>query len=117
MSRSPQNGGSHCSTGGNPRDFAAVNDAARLSAEGVTVFCPLISFAISLKRDTLTTEHYKSSESIVMTDAEDMVAEIEALGEKLRLARESITKRFIGQERVVELTPSALLCGGHGLLI
>jgi MoxR-like ATPase len=52
-----------------------------------------------------------------MTDAEDMVAEIEALGEKLSEARGSITKRFIGQERVVELTLTALLCGGHGLLI
>ncbi len=52
-----------------------------------------------------------------MTEAEDMVAEIEALGEKLRDAKSSITQRFIGQERVVELTLTALLCGGHGLLI
>ena len=52
-----------------------------------------------------------------MTEAEDMVAEIEALGEKLRAAKASITKRFIGQERVVELTLTSLLCGGHGLLI
>ena len=52
-----------------------------------------------------------------MTEAEDMVAEIEALGEKLREAKASITKRFIGQERVVELTLTSLLCGGHGLLI
>ncbi|MEW9918120.1 AAA family ATPase [Marimonas sp. MJW-29] len=52
-----------------------------------------------------------------MTQAEDMVAQIEALGEKLAKAKDSITKRFIGQERVVELTLTALLCGGHGLLI
>ncbi len=52
-----------------------------------------------------------------MTEAQDLVADIESLGEKLALARESITKRFIGQERVVELTLTALLCGGHGLLI
>ncbi|MFK7746518.1 MAG: AAA family ATPase [Roseobacter sp.] len=52
-----------------------------------------------------------------MSEAEDMVAEIEALGEKLAEAKASITKRFIGQERVVELTLTALLCGGHGLLI
>ncbi|WP_432817205.1 AAA family ATPase [Sulfitobacter sp. JB4-11] len=52
-----------------------------------------------------------------MTQAEDMVAEIEALGGKLAQARQSITNRFIGQERVVELTLTALLCGGHGLLI
>jgi MoxR-like ATPase len=52
-----------------------------------------------------------------MTNAEDLVTEIEALGDKLARARASITKRFIGQERVVDLTLTALLCGGHGLLI
>ncbi len=52
-----------------------------------------------------------------MTQAQDMVAQIEALGEKLSEAKASITKRFIGQERVVDLTLTALLCGGHGLLI
>ena len=52
-----------------------------------------------------------------MDQTEDMVAQIEALGEKLALAKESITRRFIGQHRVVELTLTALLCGGHGLLI
>ncbi|UOA28773.1 MoxR family ATPase [Pseudosulfitobacter sp. DSM 107133] len=52
-----------------------------------------------------------------MSDAENMVAEIEALGEKLAEAKASITRRFIGQPRVVDLTLTALLCGGHGLLI
>jgi len=52
-----------------------------------------------------------------MTEASDMVADIEALGEKLAQAKTSITNRFIGQERVVDLTLTALLCGGHGLLI
>ncbi|APE44924.1 AAA family ATPase [Sulfitobacter alexandrii] len=52
-----------------------------------------------------------------MSDAEDMVGEIETLGIKLAEAKDSITRRFIGQERVVELTLTALLCGGHGLLI
>ncbi|MFK7868080.1 MAG: AAA family ATPase [Roseobacter sp.] len=52
-----------------------------------------------------------------MSEAEDMVADIEALGHKLNAAKESITKRFIGQDRVVELTLTALLCGGHALLI
>ena len=36
---------------------------------------------------------------------------------KLAEAKASITRRFIGQERVVDLALSALLCGGHGLLI
>ena len=53
----------------------------------------------------------------VMTEASDMVADIERLGEKLAEAKTSITSRFIGQERVVDLTLTALLCGGHGLLI
>ncbi len=52
-----------------------------------------------------------------MAEADDMVADIEALETKLAEARASITKRFIGQERVVELTLTSLLCGGHGLLI
>ena len=52
-----------------------------------------------------------------MTKAEDMVEQIEALGEKLAEAKKSITNRFIGQDRVVDLTLTALLCGGHGLLI
>ncbi len=52
-----------------------------------------------------------------MADAPDLVAEIEALSEKLAQARASITKRFIGQQDVVDLVLSALLCGGHGLLI
>ena len=52
-----------------------------------------------------------------MTDDTDLVAGIEALEEKLAHARASITRRFIGQERVVDLTLTALLCGGHGLLI
>jgi MoxR-like ATPase len=52
-----------------------------------------------------------------MTNSQDMVVEIEALGEKLAQAKASITRRFIGQDRVVELTLTALLCGGHGLLV
>ena len=52
-----------------------------------------------------------------MSEPADLVAEIEALEGKLAEARQSITRRFIGQERVVDLTLTALLCGGHGLLI
>ncbi|TCM82582.1 AAA family ATPase [Rhodovulum steppense] len=52
-----------------------------------------------------------------MSDETQLVAEIEALGVRLAEAKDSITRRFIGQERVVDLTLSALLCGGHGLLI
>jgi len=52
-----------------------------------------------------------------MADPQNLVADIEALGEKLGQAKDSITKRFIGQHNVVDLVLSALLCGGHGLLI
>ena len=52
-----------------------------------------------------------------MTDDADLLAGIEALEDKLAQARASITRRFIGQERVVDLSLSALLSGGHGLLI
>ncbi|MFP4043911.1 MAG: AAA family ATPase [Rhodosalinus sp.] len=52
-----------------------------------------------------------------MAEDADLVGEIEALEAKLAQARGSITRRFIGQEKVVDLTLSALLCGGHALLI
>ncbi len=52
----------------------------------------------------------------VMSDQE-LLAEIEALGEKLAAAKASITERFIGQETVVDLVLSSMLCGGHALLL
>ena len=52
-----------------------------------------------------------------MADADNLLTEIEALEGRLTGAKAEITRRFIGQERVVDLTLSALLCGGHGLLI
>ncbi|MGB1234435.1 MAG: AAA family ATPase [Planktomarina sp.] len=52
-----------------------------------------------------------------MTNTENLVRDIEALGATLDLARSSIGARFIGQDRVVELVLSTLLCGGHGLLV
>jgi len=52
-----------------------------------------------------------------MAEADDLIARIEALTEKLGKAKQSITGRFVGQEQVVDLALTALLCGGHGLLI
>ncbi len=46
-----------------------------------------------------------------------LVAEIERLGARLAEARASINRRFIGQDRVVDLVLSAMLCGGHALLV
>ena len=50
-----------------------------------------------------------------MSDA--LVAEIEALGTRLADAKASIGRRFIGQERVVDLVLASILCGGHALLV
>src|SRR6056297_4008075 len=52
-----------------------------------------------------------------MGEDADLVAGIEDLGAKLAEAKASINRRFIGQERVVDLTLASLLCGGHALLI
>ncbi len=52
-----------------------------------------------------------------MSDSEDLVQDIEVLSEKLASAKASIAKRIIGQDRVVDLSLTALLCGGHGLLM
>ncbi|WP_417248422.1 AAA family ATPase [Celeribacter sp.] len=51
-----------------------------------------------------------------MAEAE-LVIRIEALGEKLAAAKASIERRFIGQEEVVDLVLSSMLCGGHALLL
>ena len=41
----------------------------------------------------------------------------EALGATLGQAKASINRRFIGQERVVDLVLASMLCGGHALLV
>ena len=52
-----------------------------------------------------------------MTNADDLVAEAERLSGQLAEARAMIARRFIGQPKVVDLTLTALLCGGHALLV
>ncbi len=52
-----------------------------------------------------------------MADAEEMVNEIERLGGKLSEARTSIANQIIGQQDVVDLALTALLSGGHALLM
>jgi MoxR-like ATPase len=49
--------------------------------------------------------------------AEALAGEIEALGERLRHARQSISRVIFGQQQVIEQTLIALLSGGHVLLI
>jgi len=50
-------------------------------------------------------------------DNVDLVGEITELGEKLGQARASVAARIVGQETVVDLALTALLSGGHGLLV
>ena len=52
-----------------------------------------------------------------MAEPQDLVAEIEALGQRLAQAKVSINRRFIGQEKVVDLVLAAMLCGGNALLV
>lgn len=52
-----------------------------------------------------------------MTEATELVARIEGLGAKLAEAKASIDRRFIGQEKVVDLVLASMLCGGHALLV
>ena len=52
-----------------------------------------------------------------MAESVDLVEQIETLGKKLGDARDSIAKRFLGQDRVVDLTLTSLICGGHAVLI
>src|SRR3982751_1696499 len=47
----------------------------------------------------------------------DLVAEVEALGERLRLVRERIGEVIFGQAEVIEQALITLLSGGHALLI
>jgi MoxR-like ATPase len=53
----------------------------------------------------------------VQVSAEALASDIEALGERLRHARQSIGRVIFGQQAVIEQTLIALLSGGHVLLI
>ena len=52
-----------------------------------------------------------------VSEAHSLIEQIEALGERLRGARESIGRVILGQEAVVEQTLVTLLAGGHVLLV
>ena len=49
--------------------------------------------------------------------ADDLVAEMEAVADRLGRAREMLARRVIGQDEVLDLTLISLLCGGHALLV
>ncbi|EPX81666.1 AAA family ATPase [Litoreibacter arenae] len=52
-----------------------------------------------------------------MADTQDLVKDIETLGDKLSAARSSIGQQIIGQQDVVDLSLVAMLSGGHALLM
>ena len=52
-----------------------------------------------------------------MADPTTLVTEIEALGARLATAKGQINRRFIGQDKVVDLVLTSMLCGGHALLV
>jgi MoxR-like ATPase len=52
-----------------------------------------------------------------MSEGAALLDEIERLEGRLAEARSQIARRFIGQETVVDLSLTALLCGGHALLV
>jgi len=49
--------------------------------------------------------------------SDTLIPAVEALGGRLKAARNAIAPRFIGQESVVDLSLIALLSGGHALLV
>ena len=52
-----------------------------------------------------------------MAEVQELVKDIESLGEKLNTARASIGQQIIGQQDVVDLSLVAMLSGGHALLM
>ena len=58
-----------------------------------------------------------SSPDASAPEQEDLVVEIEKLGDRLAAARASIGKVIFGQTHVVDLSLTTLLSGGHALLI
>ncbi|EEW24106.1 ATPase associated with various cellular activities AAA_3, partial [Rhodobacter ferrooxidans] len=49
--------------------------------------------------------------------ADALIARIETLADRLGAAKSSINRRFIGQDKVVDLVLGSILCGGHALLV
>jgi MoxR-like ATPase len=64
-----------------------------------------------------TTKDSTNGNSAFAGDPATLVAEVEALGERLHRVRESVGRVIFGQEEVVEHTLITLLSGGHALLV
>jgi MoxR-like ATPase len=64
-----------------------------------------------------TTKDSTNGNSAFTGDPATLVAEVEALGERLHRVRESVGRVIFGQQDVVEHTLITLLSGGHALLV
>src|SRR6266851_4084600 len=93
--------------------------AGRRRRDGVAEELPGAEFSISVGAGTAREEGSDSlSSTISATGAPaDLVAEVEALGERLKLVRERVGEVIFGQAEVVEQALITLLSGGHALLI
>ncbi|MEZ5849280.1 MAG: MoxR family ATPase [Hyphomicrobiaceae bacterium] len=58
-----------------------------------------------------------SNATSISEAAGDIVARVEAAGERVRLAHKSAASVVFGQDRVIEQTLVTILSGGHGLLV
>ena len=52
-----------------------------------------------------------------MSSSQDIADQIEDLTADLARMKAEIAKKFIGQKSVIDLSLTALLSGGHGLLV
>ena len=82
---------------------------------------PRSGFCISVGASTAGEEGTNSLNSTISANAAqgqaDLVAEVEALGERLSLVRQRVGEVIFGQAEVVEQALITLLSGGHALLI
>src|SRR6266496_1377575 len=86
---------------------------------GVAEELPGAEFSISVGVGTAREEGSDSLNSTISASGApaDLVAEVEGLGERLKLVRERIGEVIFGQAEVVEQALITLLSGGHALLI
>ena len=97
--------------------LAALAACASPSALGDGIFSALIGFAILFCRNTLNKTYIFVKGEKAMSSSQDIADQIEDLTADLARMKAEIAKKFIGQKSVIDLSLTALLSGGHGLLV
>ena len=97
--------------------LAALAACASPSALGDGIFSALIGFAILFCRNTLNNTYIFVKGEKAMSSSQDIADQIEDLTADLARMKAEIAKKFIGQKSVIDLSLTALLSGGHGLLV